>query len=401
LDKKAIKKLIEKQAAGYSLDQAFYQDPDIYARDVERIYLNSWLYAGHQSELPEVGDYLLFDFAGESVIITRSDSNQFHALINVCRHRGSRVCIEAKGHAKRLMCSYHAWTYGLDGALLAAREMPESFDKSGFGLKTIHLEELAGMLFINFADQPASFDPVRDNLSDCLESYRLDQARVAHRQSYPIAANWKLAVENYCECYHCAPAHREYSRGHSLAMPEARYSEAMEQVMARARACGLSDKAVNRSYLDAEGFGNDYSYERYPMWHGHVTGSKDGKPVAPLMGSIKDYDGGTTDFQVGPVTYALAYCDHIVIYRFTPLSIDQTDCDITWLVNGTAEEGRDYDREKLTWLWDVTTVADQHIIERNQEGVNSRFYQPGPFSEMEDFTQRFVDWYLQALIQIR
>jgi Rieske 2Fe-2S family protein len=86
-----------------------------------------------------------------------------------------------------------------------------------------------------------------------------------------------------------------------------------------------------------------------------------------------------------------------VIYRFTPLSIDRTDCDITWLVNASAEEGQDYDREKLTWLWDVTTHADQRIIERNQEGVNSRFYEPGPYSKMEDYTQSFIDWYVHTL----
>jgi phenylpropionate dioxygenase-like ring-hydroxylating dioxygenase large terminal subunit len=128
-----------------------------------------------------------------------------------------------------------------------------------------------------------------------------------------------------------------------------------------------------------------------------VTGSADGKSVAPLLGDIKDYDGGATDIQVGPVTFGLAYCDHVVLYRFTPLSVDSTDCDITWLVKGSAVEGQDYDTKQLTWLWDVTTVADQHIIERNQAGVNSRFYEPGPYSKMEDFTQKFVDWYVGTI----
>jgi Rieske 2Fe-2S family protein len=179
-------------------------------------------------------------------------------------------------------------------------------------------------------------------------------------------------------------------------LPE-EYEGALKDVMGRAETCGLSSKSVNKSYQDADYFGADSGYDRYPLIHGHVTGSRDGKPVAPLMGNIKDYDGGATDFQVGPVTYALAYCDHIVIYRFTPLSVEQTECDITWLVNGDAQEGKDYDVKELTWLWDVTTIADQHIIERNQEGVNSRFYEPGPYSQMEDFTERFVGWYLQAI----
>ncbi len=85
------------------------------------------------------------------------------------------------------------------------------------------------------------------------------------------------------------------------------------------------------------------------------------------------------------------------MYRFTPLSIGESECDVTWLVNGDAQEGRDYDKDKLTWLWDVTTQADQVIIEHNQQGVNSRFYQPGPLSTMEDCTQSFLSWYLDTI----
>ena len=119
--------------------------------------------------------------------------------------------------------------------------------------------------------------------------------------------------------------------------------------------------------------------------------------MAPLLGSIQGYDGGATDLHLGPTTFGLAYCDHVVLYRFTPRSASNTDCEITWLVNETAEEGRDYSRADLTWLWDVTTIADKGIIERNQAGVDSRFYEPGPLSQMEDFTRRFVEWYVETM----
>jgi len=397
LDAQQIEQLIAAYKSGHALEQAFYQDPDIYTRDIEQIYMNSWLYAGHESEIPNVGDYFLFNFSTESVIIMRSAAGAISALVNVCRHRGSRVCLEAKGNARRLTCQYHGWTYALNGQLLGAAQMPESFDKTHHALKKIELRCLQGMIFINFADQPSCFSPIEDDLADCLHPYGLDRAKVAHRQSYSIAANWKLAVENYSECYHCSPSHPEYSRGHGLAIPEDQYQGELRKVMQRAISCGLSEKAVNRLFLHADEFGTDRSYERYPLLRGHVTGSEDGEPVAPLLGDIRDYDGGATDFQIGPVTFALAYCDHVVVYRFTPMSVDSTDCDITWLVNASAEEGRDYDVKKLTWLWDITTIADQHIIERNQEGVRSRFYKPGPYSKMEDVTQDFVDWYVKAI----
>ena len=397
MDDGTLTALIENQTARTSLDQAFYTDSDIYHRDIEAVFLNCWIYAGHLSEIPAIGDWLLFEMAGESVIVVRNEENQVNALVNVCRHRGSKICIENRGCSKKLVCRYHGWSYDLDGRLHSAAHMPDDFDKFEIRLKKIHTGILEGLIFINFSENPASFEPVCEDLSVCLRPYRLDRAKVANRLSYFINANWKLSVENYTECYHCAPSHPEYTRGHALAKPGARASLDMKEIMARAGACGLSDKTVSRIYLDEPGSGSGYAFERYPMWRGHITGSEDGQPVAPLLGEIRAYDGGATDFQVGPVTYALAYCDYVVIYRFTPVSLNESACDITWLVNADAEEGRDYDKARLTWLWDVTTQADKRIIEHNAEGVKSRFYEPGPYSKMEDYTWKFMCWYLQTI----
>jgi phenylpropionate dioxygenase-like ring-hydroxylating dioxygenase large terminal subunit len=397
MEKEAISALVDSHIPGRALAQEFYTDADIYERDIDEIFLKSWLYAGHSSEIPNVGDWFLFELAGESVIIVRSTESEINAILNVCRHRGSKICLENKGCAKKLVCRYHAWVYELDGQLRAAAHMAEDFDKSSLSLKKIHCELLEGMIYVSFSEQPAAFGPVREAMSEVLRPYSLDKAKVAHRETYPIKANWKLSLENYTECYHCSPSHPEYSRGHSLAKPEARSVDLMDEVMTRAEECGLSAKTISRLFDNAVGFGADYSYERYPMWRGHITGSEDGQPVAPLMGDIKAYDGGTTDFQVGPITFALAYCDYVVIYRFTPVTVDTSECDITWLVNGDAQEGRDYDKDKLVWLWDVTTDADKRIIENNSKGVNSRYFVPGPLSTMEEMTGDFQEWYIKAI----
>jgi Rieske 2Fe-2S family protein len=397
MDKQEIQAMIDAQPARTSLKQAFYTDNEIYQRDIEEVYLKSWLYVGHISEIPATGDWFLFEMAGESVIVVRSADDEVSALINVCRHRGSKICLEKKGCSRNLVCRYHGWSYALDGRLRAAAYMADDFDKSRVSLKKLHTGILEGMIFINFSEQPASFEAVREGLTNKLKPYRLVDAKVAHRQTYSIDANWKLAVENYTECYHCAPSHPEYTRGHALAKPGARTSEMMEEVMSRAAACGLGEESMNCVYLDEPGFGMGFAFERYPMWKGHLTGSEDGQAVAPLLGDIKGYDGGTTDFQVGPVTFGLAYCDYVVIYRFTPVSLGRCECDITWLVNGDAEEGKDYDKDRLVWLWDVTTVADKRIIEYNAEGVRSRYYKPGPYSDMEDYTWKFMTWYLQTI----
>ncbi|MGH8316204.1 MAG: aromatic ring-hydroxylating oxygenase subunit alpha, partial [Steroidobacterales bacterium] len=381
-----------------ALPGVVYKDPAVYEEEIQRIFLKSWHYVGHQSQIPTRGDYFLFEMAGESVIVVRDAEGNINALLNVCRHRGSRICDAATGHEARLVCRYHGWTYGLDGSLRAATQTPEGFDRSRYGLRRLHARVFAGLIFINFDADPASFDAIPNDLGAPLAPYQLDGARVAHRQNYPIASNWKLAVENYCECYHCVPAHPEYSVGHSRAIPRPEQAKLMKEVLARAPAAGLTQLEVRRSWLDAGAFGTDRDYDRYALMRGHRTGSKDGAPVAPLLGTIKDYDGGTADLHLGPMAFGLAYNDHVVLYRFTPRGMRNTDCEITWLVNESAVEGKDYERANLTWLWHVTTLADKEIIERNQLGVDSRFYEPGPLSTMEDFTRRFLEWYVATML---
>lgn len=392
-----LTRLLNGHREGYSLPGDLYRDPGIYELEIREIFMKSWLYVGHASEIPRKGDYFLFDVAGESVIVIRESESQINALLNVCRHRGSRICDAAQGHEARLTCRYHGWTYGLDGSLRAASRMPPGFDRSRYGLHRIHARTLAGMIFVNFDENPVSFDLLEKDLSGPLAPYGLDRAKVAHKQNYPIASNWKLSVENYCECYHCAPAHPEYTVAHGRAIPVGEWNDVMNDIMKRSAEVGLTQDVVNKSWLDAGAVGVERQFERYPLFRGHKTGSRDGEPVAPLLGAIKGFDGGTTDLHIGPTTFGLAYCDHVVLYRFTPRSLHSTDCEITWLVNESAVEGKDYDRAKLTWLWDVTTLADKQIIERNQLGVDSRYYRPGPLSEMEDYQRRFLEWYVAIM----
>ena len=136
---------------------------------------------------------------------------------------------------------------------------------------------------------------------------------------------------------------------------------------------------------------------RSALAEGTVSGSEDGRPLAPLMGEFQSYDGGVTFFDVGMNNHFLAYADHGVIYRFVPQTVDRTDMEVIWLVRGDAVPGRDYDVERLTWLWRVTSEADKRIIELNQQGVNSRWYEPGPYSRMEQHAARFVQWVVAGL----
>ena len=393
-----IKELLNNQQEDWSLDQKFYKDTSIFDLEKHNIFYNSWIFIGHESQIPNKGDFFVYKLLDEEIIVLRNKENKVKAFFNVCRHRGSRVCLEEKGNTSRFSCPYHSWTYNLDGKLLAAKSLREGIDKSKLGLHRCNIESASGMLLINLSDNPQSLKNLQSDLKEPFEMFGFIDLKVAAHKNYPIASNWKLAVENYQECYHCAPAHPEYSLSHSLKIEdEPGFDEAQEKMMNNLESCGLKDIEVNKDFSNKDPDQEQYAYSRYALFDGYMTGSKDGKPLAPLLGNIKEFNQGCSDFNIGPVSYFLAYCDHIVGYIFTPTSQDQCQCDIYWLVNKDAEENKDYDKEKLMWLWDVTTYADETIIVNNQKGVNSIKYQSGPYTDKEQSTRRFIKWYLSEL----
>lgn len=393
-----IKELLNNQQEDWSLDQKFYKDTSIFDLEKHNIFYNSWIFIGHESQIPNKGDFFVYKLLDEEIIVLRNKENKVKAFFNVCRHRGSRVCLEEKGNTSRFSCPYHSWTYNLDGKLLAAKSLREGIDKSKLGLHPCNIESASGMLLINLSDNPQSLKNLQSDLKEPFEMFGFKDLKVAAHKNYPIASNWKLAVENYQECYHCAPAHPEYSLSHSLKIEdEPGFDEAQEKMMNNLESCGLKDIEVNKDFSNKDPDQEQYAYSRYALFDGYMTGSKDGKPLAPLLGNIKEFNQGCSDFNIGPVSYFLAYCDHIVGYIFTPTSQDQCQCDIYWLVNKDAEENKDYDKERLMWLWDVTTYADETIIVNNQKGVNSIKYQSGPYTDKEQSTRRFIKWYLSEL----
>jgi Rieske 2Fe-2S family protein len=391
-----LPQMISAQVSGRALDQEFYQSEAIYRRDLERVFMHHWLCAGHIGSAPNPGDYFVVEIDRESIIIVRGQDGELRALANVCCHRGSRVCRDLAGSTKTFVCPYHGWVYGLDGALRGARHMPADFDLAGRGLHQIQLRVAAGLIFISFADAPLDFDRVAAHLEATHGPHGWATAKVAHRQMWNVSANWKLSVENYVECYHCAPAHPEYSELHTIEQPVEDIQPLYEALRARSAACGIAIPKVDDWQTSDDGV-EAFSSSRYPLYEGCVTGSDGGGPVAPLMGIFRDYDGGATSTHFGPASFFLAYPDHGVIYRFIPRAVQSCDMEIIWLVRGDAQEGVDYDFDKLTWLWKVTTDADKRIIEDNQKGVNSRFYRPGLYAPMEAKVKRLIDWYLHEI----
>jgi phenylpropionate dioxygenase-like ring-hydroxylating dioxygenase large terminal subunit len=392
---------------GRSLPGPYYSDPEVFSRDLRALGATQWLLVDHTSRIPRPGDYFLFSLGSESLIVVRARDGAVHALYNVCRHRGSRICLEETGHLASLVCPYHAWSYSLDGSLRGAAAMRPDFDKSQYGLRRAHVRLESGFIFLNFATgAPPDFDAFAARLRPYLAPHRFESAKVAKRAVYPTAANWKLIVENFLECYHCKPAHPTYCSVHNAdkilafgAGPGSASPELAAKFSAKLQA--WEDMANSKGFttgMFADGF-DSVSYQsvsRVPVGDGYLTESLGGTPVAPLMVSYGEYDYAQTAVTFNPLGHVIASSDHAVAFRFTPRGPSDTDVEALWLVRHDAVEGQDYDLRTLTQVWDITLREDKVITENNQAGIMSSQYSPGPHSEHETRISDFVAWYMHG-----
>ena len=405
-----IDELIKARRAGHTLPQPFYVDPAVFAHDIDMLS-GKWLLIDHASRIPNAGDWFVTALGIDSYIIARGRDEQIRTFHNVCRHRGSRICLEASGNSALFVCPYHAWSYRLDGALKSAREMAPTFDPDGHGLFEVATEVRHGLIFISPHGVDHSFDEEFGQLDEVLAFHGLERAKVAARRTYPTAANWKLVVENFLECYHCLPAHPEYSAVHSRAKLEALGAgpgsgdpEAVERFRPRLEEWEQLAKSLGHPTAFTEA-GHDSmqmsQMARSPIGDAdRISETADGKlGCARLMGNYEQSDGGQTGVSFSPVAYVLANCDFAFMITFRPLGPLSTEVDAVWLVDEDAIDGVEYDVDRLMWVWDTTLVQDKTITENNQRGVSSSGYQPGPYALSEARVDTFVQWYLRSLAE--
>jgi len=403
-----LQALFARCRSGWSLPREFYSDESVYRFDLARIWRAGWLFAGHTCEIPRPGDYFTLEVDSDSIIVARANDGALHGLHNVCRHRGSQICAEQAGHVTRLVCPYHQWTYGLDGRLLACRGMPDDLDKKQFSLARVHAREMEGLIFISLAENPTPFEPALGLLSPLLKPQAFHRAKVAKAVDYIVRANWKLVWENNRECYHCNVNHPQYIKAnfdhYNADDTTPRIRETINAVVARSEqkwsAANLAPTHKQPGmtlFPDAEK-NVWFSANRTPLVSGWVSESIDGRRVAPLMGDYQDADVGTLRVRTLPNFWNHSSCDHAVSTRLLPSGPQSTAVRVYWLVDEKAVEGQDYDLAKLMPFWQLTSEQDWTICERQQRGVNSSAYVPGPYSTFKEYNvDGFIRWYLKEL----
>jgi choline monooxygenase len=336
-----------------SLPWRWYSDPELEPRERERIFRRAWQYVGRVDEVSEPGSYLAADTAGMPVVVTRDRSGTPRAFANVCRHRGSVVIAEGAGRRETLQCGYHAWTYGLDGALRTApraeREVDLPFEE--LGLVPLALETWGPFLFVYTND---GAPPLHDTLGRLPErlaaaGLEVDRLRFHRRIEYELEANWKIACENYLECYHCAVAHPAFSAVVDV-RPESYRLEADGHVASQV---GRLRAGVRTSGMLAAG-------------HFHFVWPNLKLNVYP----------GRPNLSIGPVLPAgPERCRGYLDYFF------DEDADDAWI-------------EELLAFDDQVGSEDRTLVESVQRGVRSGAVADGPL--LAD-SERLIAWFQQAV----
>jgi len=402
-----IRALIERRKAGYSLEAPFYHSEAIFALDMEAIFRQHWIQVAVAPDVPEPGDYVTVELGSDSILIVRDDDMAIRAFHNVCRHRGARLCNADKGTVGNIVCPYHSWTYNLTGQLMFAEHMGEKFDRCKHSLKPVHVQNLAGLIFICLAENPPDFSAMREAMEPYLLPHDLPNTKIAAQVDIIEKGNWKLTLENNRECYHCVANHPEltvslyeYGFGYQRSDANAEGMDAFVQTcIARGKQwaeMGLPSEEVER-LLEVTGFRT----QRLPLDRSGESQTLDARVASKkLLGGFKQADLGGLSFWTQPNSWNHFMSDHIVAFSVIPLSASETLVRTKWLVHKDAVEGVDYDVKNLTAVWNATNDQDRALVEYSQRGSESSAYEPGPYSPYtEGLVEKFAAWYIARLAE--
>jgi Rieske 2Fe-2S family protein len=370
----------QRSARGqHTLGREYFVSAEVFAAERERIFSRSWLLAGHVSQVSTPGGCFVFELGDESVIVVRGQGQEadvagqgeVRAFHNHCRHRGSRLCAaDATLLGPAIQCPYHAWTYGLDGALRAAPNMKEvpGFDRADYPLHRVALESWEGFLFLNLAPQPAPLAASLPGLAGRFGHWRLPELRCVHRTVYEVAANWKLFFHNYSECYHCPTVHPHLNK--------------------------------LTPYRNTENDLDEGSVLGGPMWMSNPEGSMTmhgGRCAPPFPGLSAEERARVYYYILFPSAFLSFHPDYVLVHRAQALAIDRTRIVCEWLFHPDAIAAPGFDPQPAIDFWDLTNRQDWELCANAYRGVVSNAWQPGPYSDLESQLAAFDRQYLGAL----
>jgi phenylpropionate dioxygenase-like ring-hydroxylating dioxygenase large terminal subunit len=250
--------LRDQLARGYTLPASWYTREDTLALERERIFACAWQFGCRAEQVAEPGDAVACRAGHVPIAVVRDEEGVLRAFVNVCRHRGHEVVV-GEGNRKTLQCPYHAWTYGLDGCLWNAprADHEPDFPWDELGLLRASVDTWGPFVFVNPDPEAGPLADVLGGLPEIIgqSGLELSQLEFHGRIEWALEANWKVAIENYLECYHCPVAHPGFSAMIDVAEDSYRYAIGRWTSSQRApvRPSALSGKTKKKIAYDPHG----------------------------------------------------------------------------------------------------------------------------------------------------
>jgi Rieske 2Fe-2S family protein len=358
-----------------TLPGSAYLDAAFYEAELDRIFTREWVCVGREETIPAPGDFLNVELAGESLLVVRTKSGELRAFYNVCRHRGSRLVTEdpvatpdrdapcASGRFKgAIRCPYHGWTYGLEGELRNAPYLDERHGllREQLPLHRAGVDAWAGFIFVNLAatdpawDGPTLAERLGD-IPDRTKRYPLARLRTAQRITYDVAANWKVILENYNECYHCGTLHPELC-----------------EVVPAFKQEGAANLDWDRGVPHREGA---YTFT--------ASGTSARRPFPGLSEDERTRHKGELVFPNLMISLA---SEHVTAYTLLADGPGRTVIECDWLFAPEEMGNPSFDPSDAVEFWDLINRQDWRICESVQRGMSSRVFHKGYYAPMEDLS---------------
>lgn len=354
-----------------TLPRGSYLDPHGYAREAASIFHKEWFCAGRREGLESRGEYRLVNVTGESILIVCDEGGKLNAFYNVCRHRGAQLISSDDGKQisgdfqAGIRCPYHSWNYQLNGDLHSTPHV--NIDKSCMGLHQVEVDEWGGFVFLRLIEGDKNLLDALGDVPGHLQRYPLADLRIGRRIEYSVAANWKVILENFNECYHCAGVHPELCK-----------------VVPAFRQGGGMDLPWEEGIPHREG-ANTFTF----------SGTTNREPFPGLNENEKTKHVGDL---VYPNTMLSLSMDHAVATVLWPRSADHTDIISDFLFHPDEMSKADFDPMDAVDFWDMVNKQDWTICESVQRGMNSRMFESGFYAPMEDWSLDIRDYVRERML---
>jgi Rieske 2Fe-2S family protein len=362
LDPEQLALCLAPFGASRMLPRDAYLDPAVLAWERQHLF-GGWQCLGRHDDVVSPRSLKAFDLGDTGVLVSRDDDGGLHAFENACRHRGHELLpCGATARPRAVVCPYHGWTYNFDGTLRGAPGFRHvtGFEPDAHGLAGMPVRDWHGWLFV---DPSAAAGPLEDHLGDLeatIAPYSGSRLRTRATHTYDVAANWKVVVENYQECYHCSNIHPELCR---VSPPDSG-----ENVETGGSWVGgwmdLRDDAVTMSLDGSSG--------------GAMIGTLDARRRRTVMYAA-----------VLPNLLVSLHPDYVMSHRLAPLDVDRTRITCSWAFP-PEDDVEGFDPSYAVDFWDLTNRQDGGACESVQRGLASPHYRPGPLAPEEDGVYHFV-----------